>query len=862
MFYTNVSLIGDSILFRGVKDGKRVRQKIKYKPKLYVRGNKASRWTTLDKESVEEIQFPTIREARDFVKQYEGVSNFTIYGNTRYDYAFISDAFPDDIDWDISSLCIANIDIEVGSENGFPEPDRASETITAITVHLNNKYYVFGCNKYELHRNDVTYVHCEDEFDLIDKFLDLWTMHYPDIVTGWNIKFFDFPYLVNRITRIFGEEKALKLSPWGKVNPYDVEFKGKSQKCFDMLGISMLDYYELYRKYAPNPNQESFKLDHIAFVELGERKIDYSEYGNLHELYKNNYQKFIEYNVRDVELVVRLEDKMRLIELAMTLAYDAKVNYDDVFSQVRMWDTITYNTLKKKHIVIPPKKNSKKDEQYAGAFVKDPILGMHDWVASFDLNSLYPHLIMMYNLSPETLIEVNDLNDSLRKFISENGPKINVDNLLVQKINTDILKRNKVSLTPNGQLFSVEKQGFLSEIMETMYEDRAMYKQKAIEARKLKEKSVSESERHELDKQIARFNNIQLAKKVTLNSAYGAIGNQYFRFFDIRIAEAITLSGQLAIRWIEHKLNAYINTMLKTDKYDYVIASDTDSIYLDLGGLVKRFIPNNSDKLKTIRMLDKFCEEKIQPFIDASYQELADYVNAYAQKMKMKREALADKAIWTAKKRYLINVYNNEGVEYAKPKLKIMGLEAIKSSTPTACREKIKEAFEVIINKDENALIDFVQRFREEFKSLPPADIAFPRGVNGIKKYANKPAKQTEKYDGFSFTQQTSIYNTGTPIHVRGSLVYNYFLIQKGLTKKYEQIKDGEKIKFLYVKEPNPLQTSVISFLSTIPKEFDLDGYLDYDTQFEKSFIDPLKIVLDAINWKIERGNSLEDFFS
>jgi len=841
-----VSVIGDNILFRGVKDGKRIRQKIKYKPKLFVRSNKPSKWTTLKGEPVEEMPFLSIRDAREFVKQYDGVSNFTIYGAVRYDYAFVSDMFPDDIDWDISQLCIAYIDIEVGSENGFPEPEHANEAITAITIHINDQYYVIGCGEYTPHRDDVKYIKCSDEFELIEKFIDIWTLYYPDIVSGWNIKFFDFPYILNRIKRLFGEEKIAKLSPWGRVTDYKVTYKGREHVCYDMLGVALLDYYELYRKYSPNPNQESFKLGHIASVELGETKLDYSEFENLHQLYRQDYQKFIEYNVKDVELVYRFENQMRLIELAMTLAYDARVNYEDVFSQVRMWDTIIYNALKRKHIVMPPKKEARKDEQYAGAFVKDPIIGMHDWVASFDLNSLYPHLIMMYNLSPETLLDGDSFNSDLRKFISDHGPKISVDNLLSKCIPTDVLKKNKVALTPNGQLFSIAKQGFLSEIMETMYEDRALFKNKAIEAKKQIQKAVSDQEKLELKRQIARYNNIQLAKKVTLNSAYGAIGNAYFRFFDIRIAEAITLSGQLAIRWIENKLNNHLNTMLKTNGIDYVIASDTDSIYLNLGGLVSKFIPDTSDKKKTIRMLDKFCEERIQPFIDESYQELADYMNAYAQKMKMKREALADRAIWTAKKRYLINVYNNEGVEYKEPQMKIMGLEAIKSSTPNACREKIKEAFKVIIEKDEASVMKFVSDFREEFKTLPIADIAFPRGVNGLEKYHD----------------DKSIYGFKTPIHVRGSLIFNHQITIQGLDKRYEKIKEGEKIKFIYLRQPNTIRSDVISFMSSIPKEFDLEKYIDYDTQFEKSFVEPLKIVLECINWKVEKQNSLEDFFS
>lgn len=849
MFYTNVAVMGDNILFRGVKNGKRIRQKIPYKPKLYVKSNKPSKWTTLEGEPVEELPFGSIRDARDFMKQYETVENFTIYGNNRYDYAFLSDTFPGDIDWDITQTCVAYIDIEVGSENGFPEPSRASEVITAITMFVDGKYHVFGCNDYAVTKDDVIYTKCSDEYELIEGFVDLWTKHYPDVISGWNVKFFDFPYLINRMRRVFGDdEMARKLSPWGKVDDYKTSYKGKELVCYDILGVAMLDYLELYRKYSPNPNQESFRLDHIANVELGERKLDYSEYESLHQLYRLDYQKFIDYNVKDVELVFRLEDKMRLIELAMTLAYDAKVNYEDMFSQVRMWDTIIYNTLKSKKVVIPPKKHANKDEQYAGAFVKNPLIGMHEWVASFDLNSLYPHLIMMYNLSPEMLVEPTNQPLEIREMLSKYGSRINVDTLLEKKIPTDLVKKHNMTLTPNGQVFNISKQGFLSEVMERMYEDRAVFKNKAIEAKKRMQTAVSESEKNDLRKQIARFNNIQLAKKVTLNSAYGAIGNQYFRFFDIRIAEAITQTGQLAIRWIEMKLNDYINNLLKTKNVDYVIASDTDSIYLNLGPMIKKSVPNTDkvEKIKIIRAMDKFCDERLQPYIDNSYQELADYVNAYAQKMKMKREALADKAIWTAKKRYLINVYNNEGVEYAKPEMKIMGLEAIKSSTPNACRGKIKEAFRVILDKDEAAVIEFLEKFREEFKALPVEDIAFPRGTNDLGKYKTKEG----------------IYSKGTPIHVKGALVYNYHLLDRKLEKKYQTIKDGDKIKFIYVKEPNPLQCGVISFLDSIPKEFDLQRHLDYNTQYEKSFLEPVKIVLDAINWKHEKRNSLEDFFS
>jgi DNA polymerase elongation subunit (family B) len=353
------------------------------------------------------------------------------------------------------------------------------------------------------------------------------------------------------------------------------------------------------------------------------------------------------------------------------------------------------------------------------------------------------------------------------------------------------------------------------------------------------------SQRQTAIDEISRYNNLQLAKKVTLNSAYGAIGSPYFRFFDIRIAEAITLSGQLAIRWIEKRLNEYLNKILKTNNFDYIIAGDTDSIYLNLGPLIKSTMNDLSDKRKVIQYMNKVCEQIIQPVIDESYQELADYLNVHSQKMIMKREALADRVIWTAKKRYLMNVYDNEGVEYAVPELKIMGLEAIKSSTPMVCRGKIKEAFKIMVDKNETDLIQFIDSFRSEFKSLSPEQIAFPRGVSDVAKYED----------------QKSIYGKGTPIHVKGSLIYNHTLKELGLEKKYEKITDGDKIKFIYVKEPNPLQCSVISFPQVLPKEFDLHKYLDYNTQFEKTFLEPLKIVIDSIGWSSEKQNTLESLF-
>ncbi len=311
------------------------------------------------------------------------------------------------------------------------------------------------------------------------------------------------------------------------------------------------------------------------------------------------------------------------------------------------------------------------------------------------------------------------------------------------------------------------------------------------------------------------------------------------------MALAVTLAGQLSIRWIENKLNGYMNKLLKTED-DYVIASDTDSIYLKLAPLVDAIYKEEKSTTKVISFMDKVCETKIQPFIDDSYKELADYVHAYEQKMEMKREGLSDKGIWTAKKRYILNVHNNEGVQYKEPKLKVMGLEMIKSSTPSVIRGKMKESIKVMLNGTEYDIQKFIADFKEEFKHLPVEDISFPRSVNGIKEYADS----------------AHIYKKGTPMHVKGALIYNHFLKDFKLDKKYQLIQNGEKIKFVNLKMPNTFNQSVISFPNRIPKEFDISKFVDYDLQFEKTFLDPIKIILDCLGWETEKQSSLEDFFS
>ena len=845
-FYTNVISIGNNILYRGVENGRRVKMKIAYSPSLFLTTNKQTQWKNLQGEYLDEIKPGSIRECRDFIEKYDGVQNFKIFGMTKYEYAFIADEHKGMVDWKQENIAIDIIDIEVGSENGFPDPYKANEPITAIAVkRIGGHMKVYGCGDFNNTNDNVTYLKCRDEYDLCKRFVEDWFHDCPDIITGWNTKFFDIPYLYNRFMKILGEEQTKRLSPWNMIHERKAVVNGRDMTAYEIKGVASLDYIELYKWFAPGgKSQESYRLDNIANVELGKSKLSYDEFDSLHQLYKMNYQKFIEYNIVDVLLIEELENKLKLLELSLTLAFDTKSNFEDVFTQTRMWDAIMYNYLLEQNIIVPPKGSTKKDGAFEGAYVKDPQVGLHKWVASFDLNSLYPHLMMQYNISPETLIDPKDYTPAMRKILSSS---VDVERLLNQEI--DFADLDNATLTPNGQFFRTDIQGFVPKMLEDMYNDRKKFKKMMLGAQQEYENEKDPVKRTELENKIARYNNLQLAKKVSLNSAYGAMGSQYFRFYDLRIALAVTLAGQLSIRWIENKLNGYMNSLLKTNGTDYVIASDTDSIYLRLNELVTK-VYGAPDKLslppaKVIEFMDRVCEDKIQPFIDKSYLDLATYVKAFAQKMQMKREGLSDKGIWTAKKRYILNVYNNEGVQYAEPHMKVMGLEMVKSSTPSAIREKMKQTIKLIVTTDEDTVQKFIEEFRNEFGQLPPEEISFPRSVNGLNTYSDS----------------SQIYTKGTPIHVKGALLYNYLLKKHDLSKKYQVIQEGEKLKFTYLRQPNPINDTVISYPSRLPTEFRLDNYVDYDVQFQKAYLDPIKIILDCIDWKPEKTNSLDAFF-
>jgi DNA polymerase elongation subunit (family B) len=834
-FYTNAFRYGKVIKYIGYENGNKISYSVPFKPSLFVTSNKArddSSWNALDGTPVEPIVFNDMSEATNFNKSYSDVPSFKIFGNTNYVVQYINEEFPGDIAWDRNLINVTSLDIECKFGDGFPEPALADQEITAITTknNIDDTYYTFGCMDYDVDKSlmqdhAVEFIWCEDERDLLNKFVKHMNTTSPDVLTGWNIEFFDIPYLVNRIAKICGESTMKRLSPWKMVDERETHTGfGQSTIKYELKGIAILDYMAIFKKfgYSYGP-QESYKLDHIANVVLGERKLDFGEAADLNELYDNDYQKFIDYNIKDVELIDRMEDKLGLITLCLTMAYKGGVNYEQVLGTVAIWDSLIYRDLHSKHIAVPMNSESFKGS-YPGGYVKEPQVGMHDWVCSFDLNSLYPSLIMQYNMSPETIL----LDDE---------PGVNVESVLKGQVQNNV---PDTALAVNGTRFSTKKLGVLPSIIQEIYTERVGHKQKQIKAEQELELCTVKSEVYALEKRIAIAKNQQMALKILLNSLYGAMGNKWFRYFDMRIAEGITLTGQATIRWAENNLNNYLNTTLKTNK-DYVVAIDTDSVYVTLDQLVKQFKPVNP-----VDFLDKICSTALEGALTECYDRLYKSLGGIQNHMVMGREVIADRGIWTAKKRYILNVYDNEGVRYAQPKLKIMGIEAIKSSTPAICRQALKDIFKRIIETDEETVQSDIANFKIAFRQASAEEVSFPRGVNNLNKWTDKD----------------TVYKKGTPIHIRGAILHNNLVTDKKLSRKIEKITSGDKVKFTYLVKPNPIKENVIAFIDYMPKQFNLDKYVDYNMQFEKTFLGAIEPVLDAVGWKSERSITLESFFS
>lgn len=820
-FYTSVNRHRNEILVRGVSNGNPVHKRVKFSPTLFIKSKEETGWTSINGGNLTPVSYPVMSEAKKAIDKFGALN---VHGNTNYVAQYITSEWPEDISFNFEQINITSLDIEVMSDNGFPEPDKAQDEITLITVHnnLDRVFRVFGVGMYDksLYPFDdveIDYIECDDEVDLITKFLTYWNQprNTPQILTGWNVKMFDVKYLVNRINNVLGENKGALMSPWGELRENVVRVFGKEDYSYELVGIQTLDYMDLFKKFGAQEygTQESYKLDHICSVVLGEKKLSYGEYNTLHQLYENDYQTYVSYNIRDVHLIDLLEEETNMINLAVTLAYRAGVNFTVTLGTTEIWDSIIYRRLNQNKIAVPPKKENHSSD-YPGGYVKDPVIGFHKWVVSFDLNSLYPNIIAQWNMSPEVV------SRSRASGVSQEA--------ILEGLTGFSEEGEAVSAT--GLKFRTDQDGIIPMIIREYYEERSQVKKRMIKAKKEHDKSVNVNVLHLK----------QMAIKILMNSLYGAYANTWFRYYDVRIAEAVTTTGQLSIKWAEKAINQKMNSVLKTENVDYVIAIDTDSLYVNMEPLVDKYQPKNP-----LEFLDQASKEIFEPELESSYLNLQKLTGSPTNRLEMSREVIADKAIWVKKKRYILRVLDNEGVRYDEPELKMMGIEAVKSSTPEICRNNFKKCFTLIMEGDESKLHDHISETKSKFSDLPVEEVAFPRGISELDKWVGSDMSAIKR----------------TPIHVRGSIVFNKWRQENNMINRYEGIRSGDRIKFLYMKVPNYHHSDVISFPMEAPEELDLKSYCDYNKMFQKSFLKPLDPILDAVGWTAEPVHNLESIF-
>jgi DNA polymerase elongation subunit (family B) len=837
MFYTNVSVnYNGTINYRGVDvNGDRVTfQDTNFKPTLYANSGNNSviddkTFKTLDNTIVNPITFGSIADAKEHMDTYKGVDGYDLYGMTKWEYQYLGDKFKGKVDWDFYKLKICILDIEVDSSNGFPTPDRAASPVTSIAIKdlHSGEYNIWGYGDYETDNSKVNYIQVDTEEEMFVSFLDYWSNNYPDIITGWNTTFFDIPYIIRRALALGMEREIKKISPWGNYWMKKVSLGSRVDTKYTISGIDNLDYLEVYKKFTYN-EKENYRLEFISNLELGYGKTDGGHHTGF-TLWKTDHQKFIDYNIGDVDLISGLDNKLKMLKLICTMAYSAKCNFSDVLSQVRTWDCMIYNYLHERKITIPFVKSVQKGSSYAGAYVKEVNPRAYENIVSFDIASLYPNIIRTLNIGPET--KVKQINVINVKYIL-NKKELNTEN---------------GSTATNGVVYSRDKQSLFSQLVEITYESRVIKRNEMMRLKKLDEVKYKQ--------QIEDLDMEQYALKIQLNSLYGAIGNEYFRFYDRDNAEAITLTGQSIIQWVESSVNKALDHP-EFGKMGEVFYCDTDSIFVELKPFINKF-PNGN----IIDKLDKLCKEYLEPKIKQSFDEYCEYVGAYKNHLVMKREAISNKGIWLAKKRYMLSISDNEGVRYEDPQVKIMGFDTAKSSTPQVSRDGLTKAIKLMLETNKETFGLEIKKFIDDFESKSLEDMFLPRSANNIRPYTNKLINDNEDKKKISRNldnNEIDYFELKGPIHVRASIIHNMLLEKFKLQNKYETIKDGDKIKYGFLK-PNIItgqffkgdeeQEQVIAFKEMLPPEFGLHKYNDIEKNRRKQYDEPLQKVCDVIGW-------------
>lgn len=899
-FYLTIEQVGDTLFERYIDSNGRERtREIPYAPVMFMHGQQgqASKYLDIYGKGCVKKSFSGMREANDWIRRMDDMG-LEAMGMDDFKLAYLSDTYKEEINYDAKKIRIANCDIEVTSPDGFPDPSAALHPIDAITHYdsIDDKYYVFdllnsiyasvpewnkelagkpesegGDNVPKRVLDKVVYFSFNSEEELLMEYLNFWSQKTPVIFTGWNVESFDIPYIYNRIKNVFGENTAKRLSPHRRSKSKIISNMYGEREVIQLYGISLLDYIDLYKKFSFT-NQPSYSLDYVAEYELNEGKLPYD--GPISKLRETNHQRYISYNIIDVERVQRIDQKRQFLNLSMDMAYYAKMQIQSVFSPIKTWDAIIFNSLKAQGKVIPQAKSHVK-QSYPGAYVKEPVPNAYKYIMSCDLTSLYPSIIRQVNISPETLVGQFALQP-IHDYINKVAPR----------------PSDEYSCSPSGWMYDKNKDGVIPVEITKVFFQRKEHKNYMLGAQRnmelIKEilhntefgdgtvpsgvdvrkdfndeiksliKTMSKNELEQFldicDAASIAGNTAQINRKLLINSLYGALGNIWFRYYDLRNATSITLFGQMAIQWIERKINEYLNKVVGTENHKYVIAGDTDSVYICIDPLVDKV---GEDKFRDtnhlVDFLDKFAKEKLEPAIDSAFREMAEYMNNKEHLMFMDREAISGPPLgskglggfWTAKKRYALNVWDMEGTRYAEPKLKIMGLETQKSSTPKACQKALKECIRRMLQEGEESVQSYFKEFEAEFRTKDYKTIAAVSSANNIAKY---------DVDGYPGPK--------CPYHIRGILTYNR--ATKGI-KGAPEISEGEKVMVLPLKQQNPFGDTCISWPSgtEITPEIreDVLKSIDYAALFAKTFTKPLSSFTEAARIDYEKKASLFDMF-
>jgi DNA polymerase elongation subunit (family B) len=829
-FYTSVDSRNDQLYVCGYRDGKKFKEKIAYQPYLFLPTtdlpNQKSPYKTITNEPVERQDFRTISEARQFVGMRQKIKNSKTYGMTDYKFVYLYDQFPGVVEFDFSLLNVISIDIENDSEGGFANIDTADKEINAITLAKKQdgrmRSITFGFYDYALETEDTIYIKCKDEVDLLNKFLRIWRSKawLPDIITGWNNKFYDIRYIVNRMKRLLPEGEFHKLSPFNWVAEETVRQRdGKEFIGYNIFGVRIIDYYEAYKKYATG-ERESYKLDFIAEYELKERKTDYSQYGSLAKLYAQNKELFYTYNIQDTILILRLEEKIHFIEQIVIQAYVCKVNYDNLLKTVKAWDVLIHNYLMDRGIVVPFFEESDDTTTIMGGYVKEPIPGLYENVGSLDFTSLYPSVAMTFNISPDML------QGKTNKLFSVET----LDGVMMPKY-TDALEEKNLALTANGCFFRCEREGFFPAIMKHFFAERKRFRLLEADARKEHEADKDDATKRNL---YLRYKNIQTAYKLLNNSGYGAMANAWFRWFDNRLAEGITSTGQLASKYVAVHLNIFLNNYFKTENKDYIVYQDTDSAYV---AFPKDF--------KTPQEIVELMKSTVQPEVARICAEFCRKMHAFDNKLEMKLEKVCMQAFFIRKKRYSLSISYDEGIMHETPKLKVTGLESVRSTVPKLTRDAMKSIFQLIFEGKQDEIHLFIADFKKKFYKMGFDEIGAPTSVNNIDLYSD----------------EVNLYRRSTPIQVKGAIFYNRFLRERGLDKTCELIYNHDKVKYCYLHPENPTKQGVICVKADYPKDWGLEKFIDYDHQWEKTFLNPIEAVFGVVQFTSAKEPDLNDMF-